>query len=805
MKKKSIKYFFLIIGIFFSIIIYLTLVGLETDRFNKQIINKVKQANSKIDIELKKIKLTLDPLNFKINAKTIGTTIIYRKKVIELEYIKTQISLISLIKNKFVSSSMKASTKSIFLKDLVMLVRSTRNRPELFLLERLIKKGNIILDIEVNFDENGNIKDDYEINGLIRNGKINFLKNYNFNKINFILNIKNNIFNFEGINFTTNKIDFFSESLKVTKNKKEFLFEGIIENKNSFLNNDLLSLIKLNFKNINFKNINFTSKNDFTFKIEDKFKIKNLNIVSEIQVNESEYQKPNLLNEYLPEVKDIIYLKDHKIKATYKKNNFNIKGSGKIQLQKELDEINYVIIHKDKNLNLFSNISLNELSIKNHEFLKKFFPKTTEIITLKDHQIKINFTKNKLSFLGLGKIQLEKEFNEIDYSILNIGNKLNFDTKINLDKTSFNIDYLNYKNDKKLKSQLKLTGSYEKDNKFNLDEVSFLTKNNKIILKNFILDKKGKIIKVDEVNLNYLDTENKRNQFFLKRKKKNNYELNGKIFNANSLISNLLNGKNNEENKIFKNNINLTLNLKKVYIDDEDIIKNLKGKINIKDNKVVQTSITALFKNNDNLAFSINTNAEAEKITTLFSSRAKPLVKRYKFIKGFEEGYLDFYSSKKNNISKSKLKIYDFKLQELPTLTKLLTLASMQGIADILSGEGIRFDEFEMSFNNKDNLMTIDEIYAIGPAISILMSGYVESDKLISLRGTLVPATTINKTIGSIPLLGKFLVGDKLGEGVFGVSFKIKGPPKDLETSVNPIKTLTPRFITRTLQKIKKN
>ena len=158
-----------------------------------------------------------------------------------------------------------------------------------------------------------------------------------------------------------------------------------------------------------------------------------------------------------------------------------------------------------------------------------------------------------------------------------------------------------------------------------------------------------------------------------------------------------------------------------------------------------------------------------------------------------------------NNSTNSTLKIYDFKLRELPALTKLLTLASLQGIADLLSGEGIRFNEFEMKFSNKDNLMTIDEIYAIGPAISILMSGYVEKNKLISLRGTLVPATTLNKTIGSIPILGDILVGDKTGEGVFGVSFKIKGPPKKLETTVNPIKTLTPRFITRTLEKIKKN
>ena len=97
-----------------------------------------------------------------------------------------------------------------------------------------------------------------------------------------------------------------------------------------------------------------------------------------------------------------------------------------------------------------------------------------------------------------------------------------------------------------------------------------------------------------------------------------------------------------------------------------------------------------------------------------------------------------------------------------------------------------------------------DRIYAIGPAISMMMSGYIDDEKLVSLRGTLVPATTINRTIASIPLIGDILIGKKVGEGVFGVSFKIKGPPKNLKTLVNPIKTLTPRFITRTLEKIKK-
>ena len=220
--------------------------------------------------------------------------------------------------------------------------------------------------------------------------------------------------------------------------------------------------------------------------------------------------------------------------------------------------------------------------------------------------------------------------------------------------------------------------------------------------------------------------------------------------------------------------------------------------------EIKNADLKGLFSDYKKLKFTINSN-DNEKITTLYVDNAEPIIKRYKFIKGFEEGSLDYYSSNKNGKSISTLKVYDFKLKELPVLTKILTLASLQGIADILSGEGIRFNEFEMNFNTKKNLMTIDEIYALGPAISILMDGYVQKNELVSLRGTLVPATTINKAIGSIPVLGKILVGTKTGEGVFGVSFKIKGPPKKLETSVNPIKTLTPRFITRTLEKIKKN
>ena len=100
--------------------------------------------------------------------------------------------------------------------------------------------------------------------------------------------------------------------------------------------------------------------------------------------------------------------------------------------------------------------------------------------------------------------------------------------------------------------------------------------------------------------------------------------------------------------------------------------------------------------------------------------------------------------------------------------------------------------------------MNIEDALAIGPAVSILLDGYVDKGKIVSLRGTLVPATKLNAIIASIPVVGDILVGTKTGEGVVGVSFKMKGPPKAIKTTVNPIKTLTPRFIVRAVEKLKR-
>ncbi len=54
MSKKILRYISIVVGIFVLLIIYLSTIGIETEKFNKQIQDLVKQKNNKFDTSLKK-------------------------------------------------------------------------------------------------------------------------------------------------------------------------------------------------------------------------------------------------------------------------------------------------------------------------------------------------------------------------------------------------------------------------------------------------------------------------------------------------------------------------------------------------------------------------------------------------------------------------------------------------------------------------------------------------------------------------------------------------------------------------------
>ncbi len=650
-----------------------------------------------------------------------------------------------------------------------------------------------------------------------------------FSDLNSIISLKsylNNEFAIRKIKFKTNKIeivDFINFARTTYPSPSIFILKSIVnggkiegetelsfnekgevqenyEIKGTILNLEakLLNKYKLSKVNSNF----IIKKDSFKFDIKDNkfldlnFNSTNIHIIKSrkdynFKIKFKNFGKINDIDEFF---KNFNYKLPYD-EITISNLDFNLENQINFNLKKIFKVRDFEI----KGLGIINNL---KLSSSNFKKLKKHVEIEKDIF-FQNNKIEYHYSDNKLEFKNYGKINLKNEYEnfksnlKIDYK----KNKKNID--INLDVNSLNIsnESLNYNKPINKKSNLKAKLIID-ENKTIINDLNFIESNTNILVKNIHLNNKNEILNFNEISINTFKNDSYNNNFKI-IKKNDKINIIGKKYDATYFLKNINEDKKSKLlNEKFTSKINIKID---EVITDGDIVSNFKGKGKINLGKIKKLSAKGNFSENEFLEISITPIKLNKNKLYVYSDRAKPFINNYKFIKGFSDGKLEYTSNYDDKSSVSNLKILNFKVKDVPALAKLLSLASLQGIADLLTGEGIRFSEFEMDATTKDNLMTIDEIYAIGPAISILMSGYIEKNKLISLRGTLVPATTINKAIGSIPLIGKILVGSKTGEGVFGVSFKIKGPPKQLKTTVNPIKTLTPRFITRTLEKIKKN
>ena len=731
MVKRIIQISLFLLLLFIIFITYLSTYGFNTNKFNNIISEKISERDKNLKINLNDIKIFLNISNFNFELKTKDPKVRFKNKEIKIKSISTDLPLRNIFSKKINLKEIKILTHKNKVKNLIEIIRAYKNTPQLFILNKVIKDGFIEIESKINFKEDGSIKSNYLIDGNIENLKVELLNNNVVENINLSFLIRENDYLIYNLSSIYKSVKIKSNQIKIINNLDSYNFEGDVSNQKSkidlndffvFPNNNIITFFK--------EELTVSANNKFSFKLNKKIKLSDINIQSKIKLEELQYSN-DILKRFFPGYKKSIKFENNSITVDYNNGDYQINGKSKININGDIDNTNY---------------SLKKLN-------KDFF----------------------------------------------------YNFNIELIDSAINFKILNYTKNKGDKSSIELKGKYSASKNIDLERIKFIQDKNFIDIQNIKISKNKRIKSIENVKINVLNDNDKLSKLNIK-KNKENYSINSQIFDGTKLVDEILFSKENGSFfDLFDNlNSNISIKIDSAYLSNEDYLTSLNTNLTIKNNKIFDLNLLSEFPNNEEFKVSIRTNQNKEKITTIFTNYAKPLVKKYKFIKGFDGGALDFYSVSKDNKTNSNLKLYDFKLNEVPALTKLLTLASLQGIADLLTGEGIRFNEFEMKFNKVKGLMTIEEIYSLGPSISVLMDGYVQKDGLISLRGTLVPATTLNKAIGSIPLLGEILVGKKAGEGVFGVSFKIKGYPKDLKTSVNPIKTLTPRFITRTLEKIKK-
>ncbi|MEE9347795.1 MAG: AsmA-like C-terminal domain-containing protein, partial [Robiginitomaculum sp.] len=144
-----------------------------------------------------------------------------------------------------------------------------------------------------------------------------------------------------------------------------------------------------------------------------------------------------------------------------------------------------------------------------------------------------------------------------------------------------------------------------------------------------------------------------------------------------------------------------------------------------------------------------------------------------------------------------------FKVVDAPVFARILSLASLQGLGEILSGDGMNFDTLTAPFEFEDGLLMLGESRANGSAIGLTARGSIDFDeKAMDLDGVIVPAYTLNSVLGKVPILGDIVVG-KEGEGIFALNYSLDGPFHKTQVSVNPLSAFTPGFLRQIFQPTK--
>ncbi|BBB57027.1 MAG: hypothetical protein KBD25_01705 [Rickettsiaceae bacterium] len=124
-----------------------------------------------------------------------------------------------------------------------------------------------------------------------------------------------------------------------------------------------------------------------------------------------------------------------------------------------------------------------------------------------------------------------------------------------------------------------------------------------------------------------------------------------------------------------------------------------------------------------------------------------------------------------------KFEFERFVLYNAPSLTKLVSVVSVPGFVNMISGnKDIIFSNMKGKFNFQKGVLHIFHSQAVGPFFSFTMQGDIDTTKRVTdLSGQVTPSLYgLSALVGYVPVIGKIFTGDKKHGGIISAPYRIK-------------------------------
>ena len=191
---------------------------------------------------------------------------------------------------------------------------------------------------------------------------------------------------------------------------------------------------------------------------------------------------------------------------------------------------------------------------------------------------------------------------------------------------------------------------------------------------------------------------------------------------------------------------------------------------------------------------------EYQRIVNLRSDDAGWVVRVLTNLGYLEAGRLEMTGRFGEDVGSAEVRMSNVRLKNAPLFAQVFSLASLQGLSDVLSGDGVLFTEVDAPLRFRKGRVDFEGARASGPAMGLTLRGWLgmETGEL-GLDGVVVPSFGVNSALGGIPIIGDLFVS-RQGEGVFAVVYSVRGNLERARVAINPLSAVAPGFLRRIME-----
>jgi hypothetical protein len=191
----------------------------------------------------------------------------------------------------------------------------------------------------------------------------------------------------------------------------------------------------------------------------------------------------------------------------------------------------------------------------------------------------------------------------------------------------------------------------------------------------------------------------------------------------------------------------------------------------------------------------VSASREAGGDLRLTSSDAGALARFADLYSRMEGGNLDLALRTGGDSSAGAATITNFVLKDEPAFRRLVAAGQAQTPGVAVDPSAVRFQRMTATFERSPGVLDINDAVIYNPNMGLTAEGRINFARSeIDVSGTFVPAYSVNSMLNKIPLFGVLLGGGQ-NEGVFGISYRVRGPINAPQVSINPLSAIAPGIL----------